>query len=300
MTAKRPVIGVCGEADGWSSRRLVKALEKRCQVIFFQLQDCSLELCGNSQAEISHLGEPLCAMDAVLVKKIGDVAKKGARERIEILFALKDRGTLVRSRPEAIGKALDRIRMTRLLAQAGIPIPRTLITESVDRACAFVSKHGDTVFKPALTSKGRGMHRLRANCIDEARALLSDWSCSEGEPIYLQEFQTAEHRADMGVAILDGKVIGGYSRVAPEGAWLTTIAQGGRYAPLHPDDEVRDLALRAAAPFGLTFTGVDIVRTEQGLSVYEVSAFGGFKGLWETQKLDAATLLADSVLAELG
>jgi len=71
---------------------------------------------------------------------------------------------------------------------------------------------------------------------------------------------------------------------------------------LHPPEtnltrlEIERLALRAADVFGLTFTGVDLVEGPDGYLTYEVSAFGGFGGLWHTQGIDAARLYAEHVV----
>jgi ribosomal protein S6--L-glutamate ligase len=293
-------IGVCGEEGGWSSGRLTDAFRGLgCDVTFFEPRDCSILLSGRELPVVLHRGQPLPELAAVAVKKIGDVTHRATRTRLEVLFALEARGTLVRSRPKYVSKALNRVKMTRILAEYGVKTPATLITDSVEEGLAFLQRTGAAIFKPAFTSKGRGMHKLEASRPDEAREVLAAWASKGDEPIYLQEFVQALDGADLGVAILDGKVLGAYRRVAPSGTWLTTIAHGGSYAPAELSPELESLALRAARPFKLTFTGVDIVPTTRGPLVYEVSAFGGFRGLWETARIDAAALFARHVLEEL-
>ena len=44
---------------------------------------------------------------------------------------------------------------------------------------------------------------------------------------------------------------------------------------------------------------MDVAETEDGLKVFEVSAFGGFRGLMEADGIDAAALYADYVLGRL-
>ncbi len=46
---------------------------------------------------------------------------------------------------------------------------------------------------------------------------------------------------------------------------------------------------RAQVLFDLNFTSVDIVETPDGPLVFEVSAFGGFKGLTVARNMDGAT-----------
>jgi ribosomal protein S6--L-glutamate ligase len=116
--------------------------------------------------------------------------------------------------------------------------------------------------------------------------------------MYLQEFVPAAGR-DAAIAVLGGRVIGAYYRVAGSGEWQTTTAAGGHYEPFSPNEAAADLALRAAAVFGLDFTTVDMVETDGGWLIYEVSAFGGFSGLRKALGIDAATLYAQHVLERL-
>ena len=59
------------------------------------------------------------------------------------------------------------------------------------------------------------------------------------------------------------------------------------------------LGRRAQAPFGLTFTTVDIALTPDGPIVFEFSAFGGYRGAQEGCGIDAAALVADHVLEQV-
>jgi ribosomal protein S6--L-glutamate ligase len=78
---------------------------------------------------------------------------------------------------------------------------------------------------------------------------------------------------------------------------MTTTLSGGRYEPAEPPIEAIDIAVRAANHFRLVFTGVDLMETpDGGFAVLEVSAFGGFRGLLQGSRIDAAPLLAEALL----
>jgi ribosomal protein S6--L-glutamate ligase len=66
-----------------------------------------------------------------------------------------------------------------------------------------------------------------------------------------------------------------------------------------PEPEVIELAHRAQALFDLAFTCVDVVESARGPLVFEVSAFGGFRGLHEACGIDAAGLYAAWVIDAL-
>ena len=60
-----------------------------------------------------------------------------------------------------------------------------------------------------------------------------------------------------------------------------------------------DLADGAEGLGGLEFTTVDIAETADGPVVFEVSAFGGFRGAKEGIGIDAAALYCDYVIESL-
>jgi ribosomal protein S6--L-glutamate ligase len=101
---------------------------------------------------------------------------------------------------------------------------------------------------------------------------------------------------DLGVVFVGDRYLTTYARVKGEGSWNTTTRSGGHYASEVVDAETIELARRARDLFGLDFTVVDIVRSEVGTLVFEVSAFGGFRGIREGCGVDAAGAYVEHVL----
>jgi tetrahydromethanopterin:alpha-L-glutamate ligase len=290
-------IAVVGQPGAWSTERLANALRAAgAEVGVVDLAACSLRL---PDRRLFHRGEPLGGLDGAVVKKLGDTADGwSVQERIGMLRHLEASGVPVLSAPDHLHVAVNRYRMTCELVRAGLPVPPTTVTEDVDEAVAAVARFGTAVLKPLFTSKGRGMRRLEPTC--ELRAQLESHRDDGLGPFYLQRFVKHPGR-DLGVAVLDGRCIGAYWRIAADDHWMTTILSGGRYekAELEPDTET--IAVRAARHFGLVFTGVDLIEDSDGrFNVLEVSAFGGFRGLLNGCGVDAAPMLAEVVLRQFG
>jgi ribosomal protein S6--L-glutamate ligase len=284
-------IAVVGQPGAWSTERLADALRRGgSEVVTVDLAACALRL---PEPGVWHAGRRL-DVDAAVVKKIGDtVGGWVVRERLQMLRHLEASGVPVWSAADRLETAVDRYRMTVELVRAGLPVPETVVTEDVAEAVAAVERFGSAVLKPLYTSKGRGMARL-----DGALALGRVFERFRADglgPFYLQRFVKHPGR-DLGVAVLDGRCIGAYWRMAGDGQWMTTILSGGRYAAADPPADALALAERAARHFGLLFTGVDLIEGGDGFCILEVSAFGGFRGLLEGCGIDAASLLADAVL----
>jgi len=292
--ATRRQVAVAGVRGAWSTERLEGALEEvDAETFTFSLGDCILRFADGAVL----LGDrDLGTLDGLIVKKLGRSGEAAAPCRVQLLQQLEYRGVRVFSPADGIREVNDRYQMTQRLAQASLPLPRTVVTENVEAATDVVEDWDRVVVKPLYTSKGRGMLLLGR---DEAyRIKLKQWQREWQTPFYLQEYVHHPGR-DIGVAVLGGESLGAYYRVAAPGSWLTTTSANGRYQPCELTPEMRRLACQAADLFGLDFTVVDLVEARGGYLIYEVSAFGGFAGLWQTQGIDAAKLYADYVVRTL-
>ena len=122
---------------------------------------------------------------------------------------------------------------------------------------------------------------------------------NENQVMYIQKKKDLQGR-DFGMVFLGGEYLGSYARVSGSDSWNTTIHHGGKYMPYEATPELIELGYRSQAPFKMDFTTVDVAITEEGPVVFEVSAFGGFRGAKEGVGIDAAGRYADYVLARLG
>jgi ribosomal protein S6--L-glutamate ligase len=104
---------------------------------------------------------------------------------------------------------------------------------------------------------------------------------------------------DYGLVFLGGEYLGAYARVGNSEAWNTSIQSGGRYRAYSPAASTIEMAARAQRLFAMDFTTVDVANGPDGPIIFEVSAFGGFKGAKEGIGIDAATLYADYALTDL-
>jgi ribosomal protein S6--L-glutamate ligase len=98
---------------------------------------------------------------------------------------------------------------------------------------------------------------------------------------------------------MGGRYLTTYARVKGAGAWNTTTRSGGHYEAFDPPEELIALAHKAQAPFGLDFTCVDVAETPLGPIVFEVSAFGGFRGIETASGIDAARRYVQFVLERI-
>lgn len=288
-------IAVVGVPGGWSSELLADTVgEKTGFRLLVDPADMVVDLASGA---VMCQGCNLAAMDAVMVKKVGPAYSADLMDRLEVLRLVARSGVPMFSDPERIMRMIDRLSCTVTLRLGGIPMPETVITESVDHASQAVARFGRAVFKPLYTSKARGMVVIEHG--DVARDEIMSFQNNGNPVMYIQRM--VEHMGkDLGVAFLGGEYLATYARAGSEKSWNTTTRSGGMYQPYDPPREVVDLAQKAQDLFGLDFTCVDVVETPDGPKVFEVSAFGGFRGLLVANSLKVNELFVDHVLARLG
>ncbi|TCK09213.1 GAK system ATP-grasp enzyme [Marinobacterium mangrovicola] len=291
-----PRVAVIGIPGKWSTEVLADALEQRTgfrQVV--DMAEVSLDLTDNS---LRWGSLNLCELDGLAVKKISAEYSPNTLDRLEMLRTAEQQGVHVFSGAEKILRLVDRLSCTVTLRNAGIPMPDTVVTEDLKAAFDTVKRFGEAVFKPLFSTKARGMCVLGGEQSDaELRDAIAAFK-ADNPMLYIQRKIELSGR-DLGMVFLGGQYQGTYARVSQSDTWNTTINSGGRYEAFEPDAELIELARRAQAPFGLDFTTVDVALTDQGPIVFEVSAFGGFRGALEGAGVDAAGLYADHILQQV-
>ncbi len=287
------MIGVVGIPGKWSTEALADAVEARTGFrLVIDMADVALEL---ESGALMHRGQDLCVLDGLIIKKISEVYSPHALDRLELLRMAEARGVKVFSRPEAVLRLIDRLACTVSLRAAGAPMPATVVTENAEAALQAVERFGAAVFKPLYSTKARGMCVIEAGA--GAERAIADFA-ADHPVMYIQQKLDLSGQ-DLGMVFLGGEYFCTYARVGQSGSWNTTIHSGGKYAPYEPTPELIELGKNAQAPFGLDFTTVDVALTGDGPIVFEVSAFGGFRGVKEGCGLDAAAALTDHVIAKV-
>lgn len=287
------MVGIPGK---WSTETLADAVEKRTGFrLVVDMGKVELDLQHN---RLLFEGHDLCAMNGLMVKKISAEYSPNTLDRLELLRVAECSGVRVFSGAENMLRLIDRLSCTITLRNAGIPMPDTRVTEDIDVAKNAVKQFGSAVFKPLFSTKARGMRIIEADQPDETITAAIVEFHRDNPMMYIQRKINLPGR-DLGMVFLGGEYLGTYARVPQGDAWNTTIHSGGRYEAYSPANQIIDLAHRAQAPFGMDFTTVDVAETDHGPIVFEVSAFGGFRGALEGAGIDAAVAYTDYVLNRL-
>jgi len=154
--------------------------------------------------------------------------------------------------------AEDKFRTNMLLSQAGVNTSDFFIghREKPEMIFAKMEEWGKMVFKPIDGWGGAGMALLENR--ESLDMLMPFLNQIDMRHIYIERFIQNDF-TDYRIDIVDGEFIGCYGRKAGSRDWRTNVTSGGSVILREPNDEIVDLARRAAAVVGLEISGVDIL-----------------------------------------
>ncbi len=288
-------IGIlASDATGWHVLRLQEALTQRgVTVEHFNTTRLVARVVTTPRASAE--GGVLDDCAALIVRGIPIASLEQIIFRVDLLHRLENMRLRVINTPGAIEKTVDKYYTSTLLEDAGLPTPRTIVTECFDEAmAAFVELGGDVILKPLFGSEGKGMMRL--NDRDLAHRVFR--ALEQGRYVYYLQEYIPHDGWDIRAFVLGGNLLAASARRGT--GWKTNVAQGARSEALALDPHLTALALKAAAVVGTDYAGVDIVCSRQGEPyVLEVNSIPGWHGLQTTVSFNVAGAIADYVLGLL-
>ena len=233
-------------------------------------------------------------LDALIIRPIGRGSLEELVFRMDMLYKLERQGFYMVNPPTAIEHCVDKYDILAILEDEGVPVPRTLATESVNEALkAFNELGGDIVVKPIFGSRGEGATRI--NDIDIAGTIFKAITFHHGV-IYIQEFVPHGH-SDIRVFVIGHQVVASMRRVAA--GWKTNYSQGAKPVPAKISKEFEEIAIKSSKAVGCKIAGVDIIEGPEGPCIVDVNSQPGWKGLQAVSKVNIAEEIVNFALAEL-
>jgi tetrahydromethanopterin:alpha-L-glutamate ligase len=291
--ARRPRVGLVVDNMDWHARGLSRALAALgATPTPVRLTACGFVTSSPTGLAIDGLGTAL--PDAVVVRSMSGGSFEAVTLRLGILHAAHDLGVMVWNDARAIERCVDKSMTSFLLARAGIATPPTWVVESRQAAAAIVAHEvaqGPLVLKPLFGSQGRGLLLIRTpEDLPEPPAVNGVY--------YLQRFVGVERDGfrDFRLLVSRGRVVAAMGRHSPD--WITNVKRGGRPVAVVANEEMQELALRAAAAVGAAFAGIDVLYgADDRPTVLEVNSMPAWFGLQKVTPFNIAAALAGDIVA---
>jgi len=280
--------------NAWVPKQLEEAILKRGHEVAFMSFRALVARVGYSPKVRARDVNVLKEVPAIIVRPIGRCSLDQAIFRMDILHRLTRLGTVVINHPSAIERCIDKFYALTLLEESGIPVPRTVVTESVREAMnAFYELGCDVVVKPLFGSRGLGLTRVTNPEI--ARRIFNALNFIH-KVLYVQEFIPHGNK-DIRAFVVGDKVIASMYRESA--SWKTNIAQGARPKPLKLNEELEELAIKAAKVVSCEIAGVDILESPKGYYITEINSQPGWRGIQSVTKVNIADHIVEYVLAKI-
>ncbi|KXH73219.1 MAG: hypothetical protein AM326_00290 [Candidatus Thorarchaeota archaeon SMTZ-45] len=295
MTDRLSQIGLFS-SDPWSSR--VQGLEFALQslgVSSLRVIPWKVVRIGSSdEHHIVSEGTDLTDLDLLLVLDLGANDIGAFFNRVGLLSALAELGVIIVNSVSSILLMRNKAETMRKLVSAKLPVPRTLITESMEDAARFVNDNFPCVLKPITGFGGLGVQLIdRDFDLEHIYDYLKFHSQMFGKGAFILQEYIRGPGFDIRAFVLDGEVIATMQRVG-QGGLVTNIHSGG--TPRLNDIDVTELAINSAEAVKGRLVGVDIIPDRSGdMWVLEVNATPGWTGLQRVTGLNIAEKVADVI-----
>ncbi|MBE0513196.1 RimK family alpha-L-glutamate ligase [Candidatus Bathyarchaeota archaeon] len=280
--------------DGWCSTQLREAMERRnITPVCFNYRELVARVKYKPDASVGETNI-LQDLSAVITRPIGRGSLEEIIFRMDLLHRLERLGMLIINPPLSIERSVDKYYTLALLEEHGLPVPRTAVTESREEALKCFHELGeDVVMKPLFGSRGIGSTRISDS--DIAARVFRTISFYHGV-LYLQEF-IPHGVSDIRAFVVGDRVIASMHRIAE--TWKTNVSLGAKPVSINLDEELENLAVKAAEVIGCKVTGVDILEGPKGPVVVELNSQPGWRGLQSVTKINIADEIIGYILSEL-
>lgn len=168
----------------------------------------------------------------------------------------------------------------QILAQANIPVPKTMLATSND-AEMILDKIGTP---PVIIKILQGTHGQGVILAETYQSALSTIETLKAAKVrfVVQEFIKESQGADLRVIVIDGTVIAAMKRQSKDGDFRSNLHRGGSSLAVQLSHAEENIALRAAKALRLGVCGVDILQSQNGPMVLEVNSTPGLEGIETT------------------
>ena len=178
----------------------------------------------------------------------------------------------------SIEASKDKMYANQILAQAGLPIPKTMLTrfpckaELVEKVVGF-----PCVLKVVTGSHGKGVYLCEnAKQFEDLSELVS--SIDFKNSMIIQEYIKESEGRDLRVIVIGGRVVGAMQRKSTDGSFKANISRGGQGESYDVDDQMELLAIQTAKVLDLDIAGVDLLFHNDGYRICEANSSPGFQG----------------------
>ena len=179
---------------------------------------------------------------------------------------------------DSIEASKDKMYANQILAQAGLPIPKTMLTRFPCKSDLVAKQVGfPCVIKVVTGSHGAGVYLCETpKQFEDLSELIS--SLDFKNSMIVQEYVQFSEGRDLRVIVIGGRVVGAMLRKSTDGSFKANISRGGEGVAFDVDEEMEILAIETAKTLNLDIAGIDLLFHPDGYKICEENSSPGFRG----------------------
>jgi ribosomal protein S6--L-glutamate ligase len=272
----------------YSTHRLVQAARKRGHLVrVINPLRCFMNI-TSSNPMVHYRDEALNDVDAIIPRIGASVTFYGTA----ILRQFEMMGTYSLNESTSITRSRDKLRCLQILSRSGIGLPVTGFAHSTKMSAKLIEMVGGApcVIKLIEGTQGKGV--ILADTSKGAESVIDGLAQMDAH-FLVQQFIPESNGCDIRALVIGDRVVASMKRVAKEGEFRANLHRGGTAETVKLTPAEQDMAIKAAKALGLSFAGVDLLRSKDGPLIIEVNSSPGLQGIERTTELDIASMVIE-------
>jgi len=192
----------------------------------------------------------------------------------------------------SINRSRNKLVSMQMLAQHGIPMPRTGFADSPGDTEDLLDLVGGVPVVIKLTEGTQGMGVVLGETKKAAESVIEALRGLQAT-FLVQEYIEEANGADIRCFVVGNQVVASMKRHAKEGDFRSNLHRGGYAIAERISAEERKIAIQASQILGLDVAGVDLLRSNNGPLVLEVNSSPGLEGIEKSTGIDVASKVVD-------
>jgi len=268
----------------YSTRRLLEvATEQGHHVQVINPLRCYMNV-SKQHPEIHSQGRVLEDFDAIIPRIGSSITFYGTA--VVRQFEMMKVYTL--NNADSINLSRNKLVSMQMLAQHGLPLPKTGFADSPGDTDDLLNLVGGTPVIIKLTEGTQGMGVVLAETKKAAESVIEAMRGLQANFI-VQEYIQEANGEDIRCFVVGNEVVASMKRHAKEGDFRSNLHRGGYAIAEQISAEERKIAIQASQIMGLDVAGVDLLRSSKGPLVLEVNSSPGLEGIEKASGVDVAS-----------
>jgi gamma-F420-2:alpha-L-glutamate ligase len=290
----------CNIEFNYVTRRLLEqAFEMNIHLVHLQSENFEVIMAHDGLEHMTYKGKKITYADLpdAIMPRIGATINYLT---LSVLKQLQAMGGRMINDVASLENTKDKLRTYQALATHKLPIPKTLLVRfpstepKFDGNLVTICKTFTfpVILKVGSGSQGKGVMMIQNE--DNMKDIFD--MLDKSNPLLVQEFIKNSSGRDVRVIVVGGKVVSAMMRVANKG-FKSNFHQGGYVQPVEINEEIEQVAVKAAQIVGLQIAGVDLLLGENGYIICEINASPGFEGFELATGINTAKSMLTYVLS---